>query len=241
MTAQPVLAAASLVRERFAEPLSVGDLADHVGYSPFHFSRLFAAGTGVGPGEYLAAVRIDAAKRLLLHGDDAVVDVAVRVGFDSPSSFSRRFRASVGVPPGGLRRLADRVADRPPQPFRLGDARQALVRVRPEVPQPLLPPGELSVWVGWFPKPAPIGLPAGGLLARYGDRVELPLAPGAPWLLGFAVPGGADVEAQLVPSEPLVAVHPAPVTSGGSVTLTFGAPAPTSVPLLSALPSLCRR
>ena len=77
-----------------AATLDVADLAEHAGYSPFHFTRLFGARMGIGPGQYLTALRIDAAKRMLLAGDDAVIDVAAAVGFDSLSSFGRRFRSS---------------------------------------------------------------------------------------------------------------------------------------------------
>ncbi|WP_262424225.1 helix-turn-helix transcriptional regulator [Brachybacterium sp. Z12] len=95
-----------------AATLDVADLAAQAGYSPFHFTRIFSARMGIGPGQYLTALRIDAAKRMLLAGDDAVIDVASAVGFDSLSSFSRRFRSTVGVAPGQLRRLADRISDR---------------------------------------------------------------------------------------------------------------------------------
>ena len=94
-----------------AATLDVADLAEHAGYSPFHFTRIFGARMGIGPGQHLIALRIDAAKRMLLAGDDAVIDVAAAVGFDSLSSFSRRFRSTVGVAPGQLRRLAQTVAE----------------------------------------------------------------------------------------------------------------------------------
>lgn len=228
-----------LVAERFHEDLTVADLADEAGYSPFHFSRLFVAAMRVPPARYLAAVRMDAAKRMLLTGDDAVIDVATAVGFDSLSSFSRRFRTSVGVPPGALRHLADKLADHPARPFQLGDARQATVRITPVLPAAL---GDTAhLWLGWYPQPAPVGLPRGGVLAEFGDPVDLPLAPGAPWLLGFAVPKGLDVTEQLAPTRPVVAVHHGPITEAGSVRLVFAAAGADSVPLLTALPSLCRK
>ncbi|WP_240613438.1 helix-turn-helix transcriptional regulator [Brachybacterium endophyticum] len=224
-----------------AAVLGVEDLADHAGYSPFHFSRLFTARYGLGPGRYLTALRIDAAKRMLLGDDAAVIDVATEVGFDSLSSFSRRFRDSVGVPPGALRRLADRVADVPPRPFALSpDAPAHQVSVHLELPAAFSSRGDASVWVGWYPHPAPIGLPRAGVLARGERTLHLPLCPGAPFLLGFAVPAQASVEEHLIPADPVVAVHPAAVVPGDAVVLRFapqGAMSP--VPLLSALPVLC--
>lgn len=251
LSAPALDAVARLAREQFHTGLTVTDLADHAGYSPFHFSRLFTQAARIPPGQFLTALRVDAAKRALLGGDDAVIDIATAVGFDSLSSFSRRFRATVGVPPGELRRLADRIADAPARPFRLAPPGGPSLRIVLDVPEPLRPRGTLTVWVGWYRQPAPVGLPAAGALVEYGDDVSLPLCPGAPWLLGFAVPADADPRDQLTPAQPLVAVHPAPVeapppsampsaSASPTITLGFAAAGPTAVPLLTALPSLCR-
>lgn len=72
------------------------------------------------------------------------------------------------------------------------------------------------------------------------DLIDLPLSPGAPWLLGFAVRSGAEPDEQLAPERPWVAVHPGPLTTPTAVDLTFFQAGPTGVPLLSALPALCR-
>ena len=139
---EPALASAlALARERPAE-LSVSDLADHAGYSPFHFSRLFARHAGIGPGQYLTALRIDTAKRLLLTDDDAVIEVATAVGFTSLSSFTRRFRETVGVPPAQLRRLAERISDTPPRPFSLLRPGTGTVHAEIELPPAFSPRGD---------------------------------------------------------------------------------------------------
>lgn len=236
----PPLASVLELARSLAPTLSATDLADHAGYSPFHFSRLFTSRMGIGPGQYLTALRIDAAKRLLLADAGAVVDVATEVGFDSLSSFGRRFKQTVGVSPGHLRRLADQVADRPPAPFAVPGGDPRAVQVHLDVPKPMCVGGDPSVWVGWFPQPAPIGLPAAGILVRGRRTVELPLSPGAPWLLGFAVASHADVLDHLAPEHPVVAAHPLPLTCASDVTLRFSDRGESGVPLLSALPSLCR-
>ncbi|MGY5766330.1 helix-turn-helix transcriptional regulator [Brachybacterium sp. DNPG3] len=238
-----------LARER-PVGLEVADLAAAAGYSPFHFARLFRARRGISPGQHLTALRIDAAERLLLEEDMPVIDVATAVGFDSLSSFSRRFRSTVGIPPGALRRLADKIADRPPRPFRLLPSDEARVRVRLELPPSVGRRGDASVWIGWYPQPAAFGLPAAGVLVRGVEEVALPLCPGAPFLLGFAVPAHADARDLLAPDDPVVAVHPVPLAAppaGGAadepaeVVLRFGAlPPEQAVPVLSALPSLSR-
>lgn len=231
-----------LARSR-PEELSVADLADHVGYSPFHFSRLVSDRLGIGPGQLLTALRIDRAKRLLLEDTDSIIDVATAVGFDSLSSFSRRFSATVGVPPGQLRRLAEKISDRPPLPFSLLRPGPGSVRVILDLPQHAGARGDPHVWIGWYPQPAPIGLPRSGTLVSGVQHIDLPQCPGAPHLLGFAVPALADPLDQLVPQDPTVAIVQGPLPPGSRVTLSFTAAqaAHRPVPLLTALPSLCTR
>lgn len=226
----------AFARERAHEGIGVADLADHASYSPFHFTRVFANSIGMPPGQFLTALRIDAAKRLLLSVEDPVIDVAMAVGFDSLSSFARRFRELVTVPPARLRRLAHDVGDSPLRPFRLGDPRHPAVRVRLHVPDAVRPAPRVQVWAGWFAQRAPFGLPRGGVLVDHADEVEIPLAPGFPWLLANVLPADADPGEQIAPAQPIVAVHPAPITAPCAVTLHFS-PAHSTLPLLTALPS----
>ncbi|MCT1829667.1 helix-turn-helix transcriptional regulator [Brevibacterium luteolum] len=229
--------AAAFAMEHLAEDISVADIADHLGYSPFHFNRMFAAATRTPPGRFLAALRFHAAKNLLLTGDNAVVDVCTQVGFTSVSSFTRRFREAVGTSPAAFRTLADQVADRSPAPFSIGDPKAAHVTINIDAPPSglRLPP---LMWIGWFPTPAPIGLPLAGVLCRGQQRIRLPLCAGAPWLLGFSVDAASEVVDHLAPSAPVVAVHRQPVTSAQHITLTFGPAPQPSVPMLPALPML---
>ena len=168
-----------------AATLDVADLAAHAGYSPFHFTRIFSARMGIGPGQYLTALRIDAAKRMLLAGDDAVIDVASAVGFDSLSSFSRRFRSTVGVAPGQLRRLADRISDRPPRPFALLRPHPQAVRVHLRSLRRHSARGRLGVGglVRRHRSGSPSRVPCLGV-----PHLDLPLCERAPFLLGFVVP-----------------------------------------------------
>lgn len=241
----PALGAAlELVHAHSDEPIQVADLADAAGYSQHHFSRMFAASMGVAPAQYVCAQRIDAAKRMLLDSDFPVIDVATSVGFDSLSSFTRRFRDSVGIPPAQLRRLAGEVASTTLTPFSLGDGDGAAISVRMQ-----FPPGDeitrgpgvpRATWVGWFPRPSPIGLPAEGILT-WSDELSLPLCPGNPWLLGFTVATNVDAHEILAPERPLVAIHMQPVFAPSDVTLRFDRAHPFAVPMLPALPSLRTR
>lgn len=232
--------AVRIMRTLATEGLSTADAADQTGYSPYHFNRLFSATVGVSPGLYLTALRIDAAKRLLLADEAPIIDVAAAVGFDSLSSFSRRFRTVVGTSPGAFRTLADTVAESTVQPFRLGDPQQPAVRVQPRLPGSLRPGPSVALWIGWFPRPAPIGLPTAGVLTTSDAEVALPLCPDNPWLLSFAVSTHAGAEEQLVPRHPLVARYPHPLTSATTVELHYRHATDIDLPLLPALPLLSR-
>jgi AraC family transcriptional regulator len=97
--------AVTVIRSRYQEHLSVADLAAEAFFSPFHFSRVFRRELGVSPCHYLTAVRLFEAKRLL-HGTSLnVADIACRVGYVGIGTFTTRFTAMVGVPPGHYRRL----------------------------------------------------------------------------------------------------------------------------------------
>lgn len=228
--------ATQFVREHHRDPISVTDLADHAGYSRHHFSRAFSASLGISPGAYLTAVRIETAKTLLLSDSCPVIDVASEVGFDSLSSFTRRFAVSVGTTPAALRKLGLRMEDAAPRPFQLSTPGQAMVSVAPVLPGGV---GEdCRLWLGWYSTPAPIGLPAAGILTDYNAHIALPLQPGAPWLLGFLVGRGEHHLHQLAPSQPVVGRHPTPITHGTRLTLHFRRAGLGDVPLLSALPAL---
>ncbi|WNI20499.1 AraC family transcriptional regulator [Streptomyces sp. ITFR-16] len=98
--------AVQIIRERYAEPLSLDDISRAVLVSKFHLLRIFDQFTGVTPGRFLSAVRLDEAKRLLRNSDLGVATIACRVGYSSTGSFTRRFTESVGVPPTRYRRLS---------------------------------------------------------------------------------------------------------------------------------------
>lgn len=235
---QAVEQVARFIHEHHRDGIVVQDLADAVGYSRHHFSRAFKASTGVVPSAYLTAVRIDSAKRLLLSETCAVVDVAVEVGFDSLSSFTRRFTATVGTTPARLRQLASHLECSPVAPFALGVPGQPAITVTPVLPEGV--DDSCRIWLGWYPMPAPIGLPSAGQLGEYDEPISLPLHPGAPWLLGFAVEESDDHLHELAPAWPVVARHDGPITQPGALTLTFRHASLDDIPLLSALPALAK-
>jgi AraC-like DNA-binding protein len=71
--------------------------------SPSRFCREFKAAFAVTFVEYLATYRVAQAKRLLANPNMAVADVAVAVGFNDPSYFTRVFRKQESVSPSAYR------------------------------------------------------------------------------------------------------------------------------------------
>jgi AraC family transcriptional regulator len=81
------------------EDLSLEDLARVARLSPFHFSRLFKASTGLTPHQYVLQWRVEEAKRLLRHSRMEIADIAYRLGFRDQSHFTARFRKITGATP----------------------------------------------------------------------------------------------------------------------------------------------
>jgi AraC-like DNA-binding protein len=87
------------IRDHFAEPFLVEELAGRVGMSASSFHRHFRAAAMLGPIQFQKKIRLQQA-RLLLAGSGADVTRTARaVGYESPSQFSREYRREFGLPP----------------------------------------------------------------------------------------------------------------------------------------------
>jgi PAS domain S-box-containing protein len=91
------------LREHFAEPLRVEDMALAAGLSPYQLNRRLRAVFGLTAGQLLAKTRIDAATHLLRDTELPVAEIAIRCGYCDQSAFSRQFRAAAGLTPGQYR------------------------------------------------------------------------------------------------------------------------------------------
>jgi AraC family transcriptional regulator len=94
------------VAGRLEERVSLEELASLVFFSPYHFHRIFRQVTGVPPGRFFAALRMEAAKRLLLTSDLTVAEIGLEVGYRSSGTFGSQFARFVGVSPRTFRDLA---------------------------------------------------------------------------------------------------------------------------------------
>jgi AraC-like DNA-binding protein len=93
------------MRERTSHPFSLQELADIAIMSSSHFDRVFREIVGVPPRQFLSALRLEAAKHLLLTTPLNVIDICYEVGYDSLGTFTTRFTDYVGVPPTSLRQM----------------------------------------------------------------------------------------------------------------------------------------
>jgi AraC-like DNA-binding protein len=110
-TGQPYASAVFALRRvrdhidlRFAEPITLSDLAGLAGMSRFHLVRRFRAAYGETPIRYLSRRRIERAQDLLRYANLTVTEICMTVGYSSLGSFSSRFSELVGESPQAYQR-----------------------------------------------------------------------------------------------------------------------------------------
>ncbi|MCC5036957.1 AraC family transcriptional regulator [Streptomyces sp. WAC 00631] len=87
------------IREHYAEPFRVEDVARLSGMSVSAFHRNFRAVTAMSPIQFQKQIRLQEARLLLAARPGDVTGVGHRVGYDNPSQFSREYRRQFGAPP----------------------------------------------------------------------------------------------------------------------------------------------
>ena len=95
--------AKQFIETNHAEKLRLRDVAGAVHVDPFHFCRKFKQGTGLKFTCYLARLRVDKAKNLMLNPHYRVSEIAYAVGFESLSHFNRMFKRVTGLSPTDYR------------------------------------------------------------------------------------------------------------------------------------------
>jgi AraC-like DNA-binding protein len=89
-----------------AAPHKIAGLARMARLSPYHFLRSFKATTGVTPHQWLLRARLRDAAGRLAATSMPVTDIALDVGFEDLSNFTRSFRAEFGASPREYRAVA---------------------------------------------------------------------------------------------------------------------------------------
>jgi AraC family transcriptional regulator, glycine betaine-responsive activator len=102
---EPRVAEAIRIMETHIDrPLTIAAIARRVGVSTRALETLFLKIVDASPGAYFVALRLNAARRLVLDTNLPIAEVADRSGFSAIASLSRAFRRQFGAPPSAARR-----------------------------------------------------------------------------------------------------------------------------------------
>jgi len=149
---QALISTLVYIQTNLQEELPLEELAGRVGFSSYHFHRVFTEYVGESVKEYVRRLRLEqSAYRLKLSGDP-IVQIALSAGYKTHESFTRAFKKHFGISPKGFRKDFVRAAEARKRHFRLKYAGQAVfadnsalmpnqataVRVRVERLRPIL-------------------------------------------------------------------------------------------------------
>jgi len=97
--------AESYMKQHISDPLSLEEVAEHVGLNPNYFSTLFSKETGSKFISYLTALRMETAKKSLRVSNDKIEQIAGSVGYQDAKYFGKLFKQNTGITPKEYRRI----------------------------------------------------------------------------------------------------------------------------------------
>ena len=95
--------AVNYIGQHYSDTLTLDDVAGHVHLNPAYFSTMFKKEMNLSFKEYLNHVRIEESKRLLTNSNFSIIDIAIAVGFEDQSYFSKVFKKYTGMTPKQFR------------------------------------------------------------------------------------------------------------------------------------------
>jgi len=101
------------VRDNLHRAVTIGNLAEDLGYSISHLRAVFRDRLGVSLGRYMRESRLSEAAKLLQASEFNVSEIGEKCGFESLYAFSRAFRKAYGLPPRAYRQLVQQGAPLP--------------------------------------------------------------------------------------------------------------------------------
>ncbi|PNG23513.1 helix-turn-helix transcriptional regulator [Streptomyces cahuitamycinicus] len=201
------------MRINLGNDLTIDDMARTAMFSKFHFTRIFKDATGISPGRFLSALRLQEAKRLLVRTDFSVADISSQVGYSSVGTFSSRFKECVGIPPSEFRdrRGIMREIPRAAAMASLSDVAQRRSLRGRVVRTPGSAPG--PIFVGLFPSCVPQGRPVRFTGLEEPGVFELAdVPPGSWYVLAHSAPDAALDRPDVAASDELYVGRHGPVT-----------------------------
>lgn len=91
------------IHANYHQEIVLSEIAEAAFLSEYHFAHLFKKVTGLTPNNYLIAVRLEQAKKLLAETDESIANVSLAVGYTSQSHFTKVFRNFTGLTPAKYR------------------------------------------------------------------------------------------------------------------------------------------
>jgi AraC family transcriptional regulator len=98
------------IEMNIGEPITLANLAAAAGMSRMYFAKQFRTTTGIRPHDFVLRKRIERAQQLLAATSDALVDIALSVGFKTQAHFTTIFKNVVGSTPHQWRREQPKIA-----------------------------------------------------------------------------------------------------------------------------------
>lgn len=91
------------LEERMCEEIDLEQAARHAGYSLWEFQRIFSFLTNTTVGAYIRKRKLSLAVQEIMSGNEKIIDIALKYGYESPTAFSRAFSQLFGIPPSSAR------------------------------------------------------------------------------------------------------------------------------------------
>ncbi|HEY2492242.1 MAG TPA: AraC family transcriptional regulator [Paenibacillus sp.] len=229
------------------EDITSEQLAAQVGYSVYHFTRVFKNVTGISPRNYLSALRIESGKTELLKAPSLLVKVLLAIGFRSAGSFNTRFKQTVGVTPKKFRNHSKALSTYMNQyefqelgliTCELNSIQKICCHI--ETPDSF----RGIIFVGLFPRPIPDQRPiAGTALNRKNRMCTFTKVPeGTYFVLAAGIPWSLNPKDYFVLDHSLRGKYPSPIhvtdKTEMDMTIQLREPLPFDPPIIVNLPLL---
>lgn len=111
LTQQQIRRVIDFIQAHLGQDLSLEILAQQVGFSPYHFARLFRQTTGDSPHQFILRQRLERAQQLLKETNVPLVSVALESGFANQSHLTQAFQRYLGLTPRAYRQTHASSAD----------------------------------------------------------------------------------------------------------------------------------
>lgn len=87
------------IEEIIEDSILIPDLAKSFGFSPYYYSKIFKAITGISPKSYIHGRKLMLSALDLVQGDLKVIDIAYKYGFASHEVYTRAFKKTFNLSP----------------------------------------------------------------------------------------------------------------------------------------------